>query len=152
MGPQVCSARPDYASEVRQLEDGSGETPIKQQKKNQTKINLRQFFGANVKFHKNLRRYLLFPPLPSGPSKFKDSSSVASSASLAAGGYIDRKHSVDGRRLTACKRVKSHFSRKAFLKREKCSPPLWLALVSLTDNRLPPASFYARLISTSFFV
>jgi hypothetical protein len=62
-GLQVCGARPDYASEVRQLEDGTGETPIKQQKKNQTKINLRQFFGANVKFHKNLRRYLLSPPL-----------------------------------------------------------------------------------------
>lgn len=56
---KVRDARPDYASEIRRLEDGSSETPIKQ-RKNTTKINLRQFFGANVKFQKNLRRGVYF--------------------------------------------------------------------------------------------
>ena len=55
---QVRDARPDYASEIRRLEDASSETPVKQ-RKNTTKINLRQFFGANVKFQKNLRRSAL---------------------------------------------------------------------------------------------
>lgn len=52
---QVRTWRPDYASEIRQLEDGLGEAPMKQ-RKNPAKINLRQFFGANVKFQKHLRR------------------------------------------------------------------------------------------------
>lgn len=52
-------ARPDYASEIRQLEDGLGESAMKQ-RKNPAKINLRQFFGANVKFQKNLRRLVKF--------------------------------------------------------------------------------------------
>ena len=51
---QVRTWRPDYASEIRQLEDGLGEA--QKQRKNPAKINLRQFFGANVKFQKNLRR------------------------------------------------------------------------------------------------
>lgn len=57
--PQVRIARPDYASEIRQLEDGLGESAMKQ-RKNPAKINLRQFFGANVKFQKNLRRLVNF--------------------------------------------------------------------------------------------
>jgi hypothetical protein len=51
----VRTWRPDYASEIRQLEDGLNEAPMKQ-RKNPAKLNLRQFFGANVKFQKNLRR------------------------------------------------------------------------------------------------
>ncbi|XP_045027299.1 uncharacterized protein LOC116919246 isoform X4 [Daphnia magna] len=56
---KVRTWRPDYASEIRQLEDGLGEAPMKQ-RKNPAKINLRQFFGANVKFQKHLRRGVYF--------------------------------------------------------------------------------------------
>lgn len=53
---QVRTWRPDYASEIRQLEDGLHDM---KQRKNPAKINLRQFFGANVKFQKNLRRLVI---------------------------------------------------------------------------------------------
>ncbi|XP_046632316.1 uncharacterized protein LOC124311980 isoform X5 [Daphnia pulicaria] len=56
---KVRTWRPDYASEIRQLEDGLNEAPMKQ-RKNPAKLNLRQFFGANVKFQKNLRRGVYF--------------------------------------------------------------------------------------------